>query len=554
MLESSGTRNLQGRIKRPLLGVRRRLMILAVFAIMPLAIGRVYDIEIERRDNIEEARRHALVLAQQGAAKQNEAIAAARGTLQLIARAYPKFVESAVSCDDFIRAAVVGTPGVKTVSVSRPDGKIVCSANPGSIGLDISDRTHFQDVMRDGGFALSDYALGRRILGPTVFVSYGERTSAGKVDAVFTALLDLDWIGRVAADIAKRAGSVVLMVDSAGTILTRYPNPDQWMGKQFNDYPLVKQMLLRPEGVITEKGIDGISRIFGFTKLPGVNAHFAIGLDESTALQTVNSAMLRSYGQLTVVTALVLIGIWFGGERFFMRPIRSLAHTATQIGRGQLTARAMHEALAEEFVPLAAAMDKMAAQLAAREDELRATNEKLEKLAQRDGLTGLANRRTLDARLQDAWQDSAHRRRPLALLMIDIDNFKPFNDSYGHLEGDACLRSVADVLSKSARKDDELVARYGGEEFAVLLPGATLSNAMEAAERLRAAVEELEIVNITVPPGYVTVSIGVASLTVGGSEDAENLIKAADSALYVAKYRGRNKVVAHAPVVLPMTG
>ncbi len=519
-------------------------MILAVFAIMPLAIGRVYDIEIERRENIAEARQHALVLAQQGAAKQNESIAAARGTLQLIARAYPKFDESTVPCDDFLKAMFVGTPGIKTVSVANASGRIVCSANKAGIGLDISDRTHFQDVMRNGGFALSDYSLGRRVLGPTVFVSYGERTSAGKVNAVFIALLDLDWIGRVAAGIAKRAGSVVVMVDSGGTILTRYPNPDQWMGKNFNDHPLVKKMQLQSEGVITEKGVDGISRIFGFTKLPGVNAHFAIGLDEGTALQTVNSAMVRSYGQLAVITALVLIGIWFGGERFFMRPIRSLAHTATQIGRGHLTARAMHETLAEEFVPLAAAIDNMAEQLAVREHELRASNNRLQELAEVDGLTALANRRTFDSRLAMEWQRATTLGQPIALLMIDVDNFKLYNDFYGHVGGDACLRAVAGVLVAVGRKGSDLPARYGGEEFAVLLPGSELEGAMKAAERIRAAVEIRGIPHADSPLGLVTISIGVASFYPCPGLSPQQLVETADAGLYEAKRQGRNRVAA----------
>ena len=522
--------------------IRRRLLVLAIVAIVPLALERIYAIESERRSDLEGARQHALMLAKQGAEKQNESIAAARVTLQLIARAYPKFIESKVPCDEFLKAAFTSTPNLKTISVAGSDGKVVCSANPGSIGLDISDRPHFQQILRNGGFAMSDYVLGRRILGPTVIVGYGERSLSGSVDVVFNALLDLDWIGRIAADVAKRAGSVVLMVDGTGTVLTRYPNPEEWVGRQFPNGPLIKTVLAQTEGIVSTQGIDGVARIFAFTQLSGTTARFIIGLNERETLQKVNAAMMRSYGQLAIVAAIVLIGIWFGGERFFMRPIRALARTATEIGQGHLTTQVMQQNLASEFVPLATAMDKMAQQLAVHDAQLRATNAKLEILAQRDGLTALANRHVFDVRLQAALQVSVALCSPLALLMIDIDYFKRFNDKYGHLEGDSCLRAVADVLSKSVRNDGDLAARFGGEEFVLLLPGATIDQAVKIADRLRQAVEDRAIVHADSPLGRVTVSIGVATVGDNGAETVDALIKAADDALYAAKAQGRNKV------------
>jgi diguanylate cyclase (GGDEF)-like protein len=537
-------------MRKPGASIRLRLFLLALVAIVPLAIERIYSIETERRLAMEEARQNALVLARQGAEKQNQSISAARSTLQLLARAYPKVVEGDIPCGDFLKAALAGTPGLKTVSVVNPQGRIVCSANPGSVGLNVSDRPFFQEVLQNGGFALSNYSLGRVILGPTVFVGYGERSPTGSVDAVFTAVLDLDWIGRVAADIAKRAGSVVLLTDARGTVLTRYPNPDRWMGQRFANHPLIERAMAQSEGVVSEKGIDGTRRVFAFTKLPGADAYFFIGLDEAQVLENVNDAMIRSYSQLAIIAALVLLGIWSGGERFFVRPIRALTQTVTQIGQGELTARAMRHALAAEFVPLASAMDSMADQLAEREAQLRATNEKLETLAQRDGLTGLANRRLFDVRLEAAWQVSVALKSPLSLIMIDIDHFKLFNDRYGHLEGDACLRSVADVFLTSARNDGDLAARYGGEEFVLLLPGASVDQAVKVAERVRNAVEELAIANEDAPHGRVTISVGVASVEDCDGADVDSLIKAADSALYMAKIRGRNRVVAYASISL----
>jgi diguanylate cyclase (GGDEF)-like protein len=194
----------------------------------------------------------------------------------------------------------------------------------------------------------------------------------------------------------------------------------------------------------------------------------------------------------------------------------------------------------------------MARKLAAREEELRIANEHLDELASLDGLTGLANRRGFDRELERAWQEAGEARQPLALMMIDIDHFKLYNDRYGHVPGDTCLRAVGETLSLVTLEEAVLVARYGGEEFALLLPGLDAGRATALAEEARKAIEDLLITHAEAPCGLVTISIGVAALVPEKNEAAANLVEAADTALYAAKRRGRNTVVAHAPVLLSM--
>jgi two-component system chemotaxis family response regulator WspR len=134
--------------------------------------------------------------------------------------------------------------------------------------------------------------------------------------------------------------------------------------------------------------------------------------------------------------------------------------------------------------------------------------------------------------------------------MIDVDHFKLFNDRYGHVEGDDCLRRVGQLLMKFACRPGDLPARYGGEEFAVLLPGASLAGARIVAERLRRAVEELSIANADAPLGQLSVSIGVASLVPSLGDKNQSLIEAADAGLYAAKRSGRNMVIAHSDIEL----
>jgi len=164
----------------------------------------------------------------------------------------------------------------------------------------------------------------------------------------------------------------------------------------------------------------------------------------------------------------------------------------------------------------------------------------LEQLATRDGLTGLANRRCFDDTLHAEWARAQRQSLPLSLLMVDVDNFKAYNDAHGHLGGDECLKRVARAAASEMRAND-LVARYGGEEFAVILPNQSLRGAAIVAERIRSRVEQLQL-PCGFAPGYVTVSIGAATALAGPDNHASQLIAIADAALYRAKHLGRNRI------------
>lgn len=176
------------------------------------------------------------------------------------------------------------------------------------------------------------------------------------------------------------------------------------------------------------------------------------------------------------------------------------------------------------------------------QEKLAAANEELRRLSSQDGLTGIANRRLFDEFLDMIWRQSVRGSDKMSLLMIDIDFFKFYNDQYGHLAGDDCLRKVAAALHNQVGRASDFVARYGGEEFAVILPFTDQRGAVKVAERLRAAVERLRIEHSRSVTGFVTISLGVASVTPRLGDDPQALILAADKALYKAKENGRNRV------------
>ncbi len=170
-------------------------------------------------------------------------------------------------------------------------------------------------------------------------------------------------------------------------------------------------------------------------------------------------------------------------------------------------------------------------------------NQELQRLTATDGLTGVANRRRFDEALEHEWRRAIRANAPLACIMIDIDHFKAFNDRYGHLQGDACLRQIAHALVSTVRRAGDIVARYGGEEFAVVLPATTLVGAKLVAEQLRTDVVKLKIQHDASATGpHVTISLGVASTVPRQGVAPATLVAAADRALYQAKRSGRNCV------------
>ena len=555
-------------------------MILAVIAVAPLLIERIYNEKLDRTERIEDAYKQASDVARQGAAQQNQAIAAARAVLQVVASTRATFNLSDDKCNQFLGAIAKPAPWFRTISIANLQGRIICSSAPEAIGIDVSRRSHFTKAVDTGDFVLGDYFTGTLDNSPRIALALAQRGPNGAAAAVLLGVLDLSWLEHVAKTFVPPSG-LMLIVDGSGTVLSQYPNQRNLIGQNFKGHLLVQAMLSQSEGLVTEAELDGVRRIFGYIQLPGTQARLAVGLDENEVLAHANRAMWLALAQLNLVAVLVLFGIWFGGQRLLVRPIRALATTASRIGRGDDKIHAVDLPWAAEFVPLAVALDEMAGRLEEREQELRDTNSQLRELAQTDGLTGLPNRRSFNEHLMTEWKLAAKLRQPLAVLMIDVDFFKNFNDQYGHIQGDICLRKVGGVLREGTRlrldspslalaheldlppsferiagraRRTDFAARYGGEEFAVLLQGADLEAAQRVGERLRQAVEDLLMAHAGAPWGFVSISIGAASVVPSEHSKPEDLTEWADAGLYEAKRQGRNCVARSTPATFSRVG
>lgn len=175
--------------------------------------------------------------------------------------------------------------------------------------------------------------------------------------------------------------------------------------------------------------------------------------------------------------------------------------------------------------------------------KLQDANEMLLRLSITDGLTGIPNRRCFEEFLAKTWQQASRHLRPLSLLMLDIDFFKAYNDTYGHQCGDECLKRVAEALSESLRRSSDMIARYGGEEFVALLPETEIEGAVKVADLMREKIADLKIKHAgSKVSEYVTLSVGAASMIPAYHSKPEDLIALADKALYRAKSEGRNRL------------
>ncbi|WP_052659141.1 sensor domain-containing diguanylate cyclase [Pseudomonas sp. LFM046] len=299
----------------------------------------------------------------------------------------------------------------------------------------------------------------------------------------------------------------ILMAMNDGTIIYRRPEQSGSTGASMaNSYMFQADLKRSPVGLGASVSLlDGVDRVYAYRALD----HFPLVV----AVSMSRNEVLGEWGRKAVVVgglvAVLILALMLAGRGVVTRVRQSM----------------------------------VAAQSIERE------NEELFLLANRDGLTGISNRRQFDQSLKIEFHRAATVQAPLALVMIDVDNFKAYNDSYGHQAGDLCLKAVSEVLRRFKVRAGDTVARYGGEEFAVLLPHTDLIGARLVAERIRQAVCEQRIAHVGNSLGVVTVSIGVHSLVPDDSIRPEQLVALADSALYQAKKDGRNQVCLAEPMV-----
>jgi diguanylate cyclase (GGDEF)-like protein len=413
---------------------------------------------------------------------------------------------------------VRSTPGISGVLVFGPKGDWRITWMPPtaeSLSTNNSDREYFRwhaahpDRTTRIGKPIISRSIGKYVIPLTRRIDNPDGSFAG----VALVIQDLDFFGKFYDSFDVGQSGTIILAGDDGTLYYRRPFSTAVIGTDISNGPvLTAARAVGPVGTrMMRARLDGIVRLYSYRHLEGfpLVVASAMSRDEILADWRRQAAITGTVGVLAV-----LLLAWAG-----FRMVR------------QIRVR-----------------DQLERQLRAAGESLQRHNTSLQSLADSDGLTGLANRRLFEASLAREYERARRSGNAFSVILADVDHFKKFNDRYGHVAGDDCLRRVAAAVGAGPRRPPDLAARYGGEEFAVILPDTDLAGAIAVAEKIRLGVAALDIEHADSAYGHVSASLGVYS---GRPIDAARndpmaWIEAADLQLYEAKSAGRNRIAAHA--------
>ncbi|MCW8277677.1 GGDEF domain-containing protein [Pseudomonas sp. PCH199] len=390
-------------------------------------------------------------------------------------------------------------------------GQWIANSNGAEVGVaNNSDREYFifhRDHPDRGphiGPSIKSRSSGEWIMTVSRRVNYPDGRFAG----VALATIYLSHFLQLYDSIDMGSNGVINLIADNASIVVRRPFNEADIGASLLKSPLFTQLLPKASaGTATIRSmIDGVERVVGYRRVEGYPLIVFAALNKDEVL-----AGWRKESMLSAFIVALLLGI---------------------LG-----------VLGYRLIKLMKQQNRIQVELLGSQERLLELNRNLELLALEDALTGLANRRQFDLFIHAEMGRARRNQTGLALLMIDVDHFKAFNDQYGHLAGDQCLRSLAAIITDYIKRPGDLAARFGGEEFSVVLPGTDYVGAFLVAENIRRAVQAAGLAHSESPAGTITVSVGVCGYDPASQTRTEDLIGAVDKALYVAKASGRNMSV-----------
>lgn len=398
---------------------------------------------------------------------------------------------------------------------------------------------------------------------PTITASYPVYED-GDLLAVFGVDYTLIWLGQMLSDLPIETNGMVFITDSSDRMIASSKLSDdifkmvEGASVQINaaesDNALIREAVKRAYSSTDVKALEFQSRSYNH----GVAAFKHYGLDwkihvllsSDDILSDLNDALSQTYYVVFISLIIFALFAWLL-TRWLTQPILHLNEAAKHLAEGKFDF-VSDEVRSDELGQLSRSFNEMAinltnvvfsleSQVTERTKDLQNSNEILSRLSFSDGLTGLPNRRKFDDFYLKAYKLNQMRNRGMAIIMMDLDNFKHFNDTYGHLTGDDCLRRVSEVFGASIANTKDLIARYGGEEFTGVLQGYSKEEVYEQCESIRKEIEKIRMLSESFGPLTVTISIGATFFIPDEDTDPQIYVLKADQALYEAKSRGKNQ-------------
>jgi diguanylate cyclase (GGDEF)-like protein len=514
-------------------GTRFRLIAVGLLATVPVIATQFLDAGSVERAMVRDLRDDTVDKTHQATSEVIGIATEAVSFIQLIGRLPEVTVDQPLLCSETLKPMTAQRPWAKSFLIADPSGTVACATDDRAVGLGIADREYFQLAVETRRSVIGDIIVSRLDRLPSLPIAYPQFGFNGNLKQVVIATMKMDWLVTQALHGHASEGARAVFIDDDGKVAGAYTAEGEHVaGTEFGrKFEAAWHGVGRddPSATFDVADEDGVSRVYAARPIPRTHSWFAVGLSRAAAAAATKERTDRAFVMAAIAAATIFLLAWIAGEFLLMRPLKAFVDAADDLNAGKLDARVHLSLASTQFDAMAVAFNAMAA--------------KLEKLALEDSLTGVANRRGFDKAVGRIWRAAAQGRVSIALGLIDVDKFKNFNDRYGHVAGDMVLRQVGRVMKGHARRGDDLVARYGGEEFALILWGNSAAEARQHCEELRKAVLALGIRHDDAPDGLVSVSVGVATVVPAPDGDPQELIARADRALYLAKSRGRDRVV-----------
>jgi len=368
-------------------------------------------------------------------------------------------------------------------------------------GAGVADREYFQYHQQNvSTVAHIGPAIRSRVNGEWIIpVSRRVNDRNGNFQGVLMAGIKMAYFDRFFQSFSLDDNGSMFLALTDGTLLARRPFVEAQIGTSLAKGEIFQKLLPKATfgNAMFTSAIDGVTRLYGYRQLEA----YPLVVSAASSREAILAGWYDTAFRSSLIVAFVLVGVGLFGWVF------------------------IHQVRVGERI----------------EADLREAQQALELIATHDSLTGLANRRLFERALDIEFGRGARQQSPLGLIMLDIDYFKRYNDTYGHVVGDHCLAEVAKVVKSCCHRKADLAVRYGGEEFAVLLPDTDIHGAMTLAEQIRRSVIDMHISHTGSPHGHVTVSLGCYSFIPSGRDPMDMFIERADAALYQAKHSGRNR-------------
>jgi HAMP domain-containing protein len=352
--------------------LRARLLLLILLALIPARSLGIYTAWEMREAARAEALQDATRLARIASTAGERLVEETHQILIILARLPEVRRQNASACSTLFADLLKPYPYYSNLGVAKPNGEVFCSAVTYEGVANIGDRTYFQRAVERRDFATGEYQVGRITGKAVINLGYPVLDGADQVAAVVFAGLDLSWLNRLLAESRLPENSTITVVDGAGQVLARYPEPEKWVGKFFPDAPFIRAAIYQQnEGTVEGSGLDGTPRLFAFTPLHfGERERFAyvyIGIPKDSAFAKVNQIDNRSLVWFGGVLVFAVLVTWIGSRVLILRPVTALVQTMRQLGAGNLSARTGLPHTPSEVGRLASALDEMAEDLETRQ-------------------------------------------------------------------------------------------------------------------------------------------------------------------------------------------